>query len=103
MCGTPVRLASGSSRPFDKSDGEDPVAGVAVLVDVLVEEEAYAALAVLLLLLGGGNWDSERSCVATKISGDVVPIDDGKQGDDFAPLHLRVVDAILGKKVEDSL
>ena len=75
-----------------------------MLVDVLVEEEAYAALAILLLLLGGGNWDSERSCeVATNISGDVVPIDNGKQGDNFARLHLRVVDAILGKKVKDSL
>ena len=56
--------------------GEDLVAEVAVLVDILVEEESHAALAVLLLHLCGGNGHSKRSCeMATDMGGGVSSAD----------------------------
>jgi len=57
--------------------GEDLVAEVAVHVDILVEEESHAALAVLLLLLCRGNGHSKHSCEMATDMGSGVSSADG--------------------------
>ena len=89
---------------------EDLVAGVAVLVDVLVEIKPDAALAVQILHLGGSNGHTEQGReMATSMGGGVVPADGGEKGqtrqldrNTFAPLYVGVVDAVCGEKRENA-